>query len=91
MLMALMAPRPLYIASAELDRESDPRGEFLAAVAASPVWNLYGKKGIATDRMPDLHQPVGDLVTYHIRSGKHDVTAYDWEQYFRFAERHLPL
>ncbi len=90
MLMALIAPRPLYIASAELDRESDPRGEFLAAVAASPVWSLYGKKGIATDRMPDLHQPVGDLVTYHIRGGKHDVTAYDWEQYLRFAERHLP-
>ncbi len=88
MLMALIAPRPLYVASAELDRDSDPRGEFLATAAASPVWELFGKKGIATDQMPPLHQPVGDVVRYHIRAGKHDVTAYDWDQYLEFAAKH---
>jgi hypothetical protein len=85
MLLALVAPRALYVASAEEDRGSDPRGEFLAAVAASPVWSLFGKTGIGTDRMPELHHPVGEAVVYHIRAGKHDVTAYDWDQYIAFA------
>lgn len=85
-LMALIAPRPLYVASAEGDRWSDPRGEFLGAYYASRVYELLGKKGIGSDQMPGLHQPVGDTVRYHIRAGKHDVTAYDWEQYIQFAD-----
>jgi hypothetical protein len=87
MLMALVAPRALYVASAQEDRWSDPKGEFLGAVHAGPVYELLGKKGIGTDKMPDLHQPVGNTVMYHIRAGKHDVTAYDWEQYLKFADR----
>jgi hypothetical protein len=87
MLLALIAPRPLYVASAEEDRGSDPRGEFLAAVNAGPVYALLGKRGIGTDQMPGLHQPVGDTVAYHIRAGKHDVTAYDWDRYLDFADR----
>lgn len=84
-LLSLIAPRGLYVASAEEDRWSDPRGEFLGAADASPVWELFGKKGIGNVEMPALHQPVGDHVRYHIRAGKHDVTAYDWEQYLKFA------
>jgi hypothetical protein len=86
-LIALSAPRPIYVASAEEDRWSDPRGEFLAAYGASRVYALLGKKGIESDRMPGLHEPVGVTVGYHIRAGKHDVTAYDWEQYLAFAKR----
>lgn len=85
LLLSLIAPRGLYVASAEEDRWSDPRGEFLGAANASPVWELWSKKGIGTMEMPGLHQPVGDHVRYHIRAGKHDVTAYDWEQYLKFA------
>jgi hypothetical protein len=85
MLMSLIAPRGLYVASAEEDQWSDPRGEFLGAANASPVWALFARKGIGTMEMPGLHQPVGDHVRYHIRAGKHDVTAYDWEQYLKFA------
>ena len=85
MLLSLTAPRGLYIASAEEDRWSDPRGEFLGAAHASPVWQLFAKKGIGTMEMPGLHQPVGEHVRYHIRAGKHEVTAYDWEQYLKFA------
>lgn len=85
MLMSLIAPRPLYVASAEEDRWSDPRGEFLGAANASAVWELFGKKGVGTMEMPGLHHPVGEHVRYHIRAGKHDVTAYDWEQYIKFA------
>jgi hypothetical protein len=86
-LIALSAPRPVYVASAEEDRWSDPRGEFLGAYGASRVWELLGKKGIESDRMPANHEPVGVTVGYHVRAGKHDVTEYDWEQYLRFAER----
>jgi hypothetical protein len=86
MLLALSAPRPLYVASAEEDRWSDPRGEFLGAVGASRVYELLGKRGLGTDQMPGNHQPIMHTVGYHIRAGKHDVTAYDWDQYLKFAE-----
>jgi hypothetical protein len=65
-----------------------PRGEFLGAVAASRVYELLGKKGIGTDQMPGNHQPIQHDVAYHIRAGKHDVTAYDWDQYLKFMDMH---
>jgi len=86
MLLALIAPRALYVSSAEEDRWSDPRGEFLGAVNAGPVYELLGEKALTAEAMPGLHQPVGHTVRYHIRAGKHDVTAYDWEQYLKFAD-----
>jgi hypothetical protein len=88
MLLALIAPRPLYVASAVEDLHSDPRGEFLSAVHAGPVYELLGRKGLGTDEMPGLHQPIMNTVAYHIRAGKHDVTAYDWDRYCDFADMH---
>ena len=89
MLLSLMAPRPLYVASAVEDTWSDPKGEFLSAKEASKVYALFGKKGIDTDSLPALHQPVGGTIRYHLRAGKHAVTAYDWEQYLQFAAEQL--
>jgi len=86
-LLALIAPRRLYVASAEEDRWADPRGEFLAAQATSPVYALYGLKGIEGTAMPTVHQPIQNQVAYHIRAGKHDVTAYDWHRYMDFCDR----
>ncbi len=89
LLVALMAPRPVYIASATEDLWADPRGEFLAGKHAEPVYRLLGLAGLGVDAMPDPDKSVGDFVGYHLRTGEHDVTAFDWQQYLDFADRHF--
>jgi len=86
-LMALIAPRPLYVASAQEDEWADPKGEFLSAYYATPVYNLFRKEGITSNVMPEANQPIQNTVSYHIRTGKHDVTDYDWEQYIKWAKK----
>ncbi|MBQ1227561.1 MAG: hypothetical protein IIX79_05695, partial [Alistipes sp.] len=89
-LVALVAPRPVYVASATLDDWADPEGEFLSAKYASEVWTLYGKQGLKSESMPKPEQPDNDgWVGYHLRTGKHDITAYDWAQYIKFADQHF--
>ncbi|MEM9142058.1 MAG: acetylxylan esterase [Bacteroidota bacterium] len=88
-LLALIAPRPLYVASAQEDRWADPKGEFLSVYHASPVYGLFGKQGITQNTMPMANTPLQNTLAYHIRTGKHDVTDYDWEQYIKWAEKFI--
>jgi hypothetical protein len=86
MLIALVAPRPVYIASADLDLWADPEGEFLAAKAASETYQLFEKDGLTADKQPDLHKPVMSAIGYHVRKGIHSVTDYDWDRFMDFAD-----
>lgn len=89
-LIALCAPRPVYVASAEDDKWADPRGEFLSAKGAEPVYALFGKRGLGVEAWPAVDQPVlGDGLAYHVRSGGHDITAYDWACYLDYADKVL--
>lgn len=86
-LLALIAPRALYVASASQDNVADPRGEFLATRAASGIWDLYGMKGVEEQLLPSVDTPIGNMVRYHIKNGPHSITPYDWEQYYNFADQ----
>jgi len=89
LLISLIAPRPVYVASADRDLWADPRGEFLSALHAGPVYRLLGATGLPSETMPPLDRPALGAVGYHVRSGAHDVKQFDWERYLDFADLHL--
>jgi hypothetical protein len=88
-LIALIAPRPLLLQTGDTDRWSDPKGEFLAAVAAEPAFELFGKKGPQVDQMPNAGQLVGDTLAYYMHAGGHGTIPSDWDIYLKFLELHL--
>lgn len=88
-LIALAAPRPVYVASAQDDRWADPRGELLAARNARDVYRLLGCKVEGLSESPVLNQSTGETIGYHLRTGPHALTDFDWLQYLDFADRHL--
>ena len=88
-LIALMAPRPVYVASASEDLWADPQGEFLSLVHADPVFRLLTADGLPTKSWPEPEKPLQGRLSYHLRQGRHDIVAYDWEQYLTFAQRYL--
>jgi hypothetical protein len=90
MLLALIAPRPVYVASAIDDTWADPRGEYASAYHASQVYRLLGRKGLESEKLPAIGDAILDRdVGYHIRQGAHSVEAYDWRMFLEFCDRHL--
>jgi hypothetical protein len=90
MLAALIAPRLLYIASASEDLWADPEGEFLSGVHASPVYRLFGSEGLTPAAFPKPDSPLHEgRIGYHLRTGKHNLTEYDWARFMDFADRHM--
>jgi hypothetical protein len=90
MLIALIAPRPVYVASAEQDAWADPKGEYLSAFHAGSVYRLFGKTALASELMPPVNQAIiHQDVGYHVRSGAHALSRYDWECYLDFADWHF--
>ncbi len=89
MLIALMVPRLVYVASASQDEWADPKGEFLSCVHASPVYELFGKTGLSKTKFPDPGSTIhGGRIGYHLREGDHDMTGWDWKQFLNYADRH---
>ncbi len=85
-LLALVAPRPLYVGSAAADLWADPLGERLACEAASPVYELFGERGMA--RPEGASDPAPPHIGYHVRPGGHDITPRDFWHYLDFADSH---
>ncbi|MCF8379697.1 MAG: acetylxylan esterase [Bacteroidales bacterium] len=90
LLLGLIAPRPLYVASAEDDDWADPTGEQLSAFLATEIYRLYGQKTDLKKDKADADSPFNQgSVGYHLRTGKHNITIYDWNQYLDFADLNL--
>jgi hypothetical protein len=92
MLLALIAPRALYVASAAEDLWADPKGMYLALTEAQPVYELYGIDTGLPQEMPEVnHQIIKPAMGFHNREGKHNMTPCDWEQFIRFANAYFNI
>ena len=89
MLIALIAPRPVYTTNATKDLWADPTGSYLALIHAKKVYDLYGKNTSLPPTAPPANSPiVTSIIGYHNREGIHDLTIYDWKNFIRFANFH---
>lgn len=88
-IVSLLAPRPLLLQTGYTDKWSDPYGEFLAARAATPVYELLGKQGIDKPSQPRLGEPMMNDLGYLMHDGGHGVIAADWPVFLDFMDRHL--
>lgn len=89
-LLALIAPRKLYVASAEDDLWADPKSEFLSCVAVNPIYKLYNKEGIVYDDYPQINQKLHKgNIGYHMRSGSHSLIRYDWNSFIEYINKKI--
>ena len=90
MLIALSAPRPVFVTGGTGDQWADPAGMFLAEVAAGPVYRLLGKKDVGVTQLPPLDAPLttGDL-GWHYHTGGHSATSADWKAFLEFLGKYF--
>jgi len=88
-LAALIAPRPLFILSGTKSARSDPEGEFLGGLEASPVYNLLGAEGMGVSTWPPAQKLINSNVGYYLRPGSHNVTPEDWSAILDWSDSHL--
>jgi hypothetical protein len=89
-LLALMAPRLLYVSSASEDKWADPKAEFQSTVEASPVYKLFKLEGVGAQSLPAPEHPLtSGHIGYHLRTGKHDLLEYDWSCFMNFADKFM--
>ena len=90
MLLALMAPRGVYVASAAEDFWADPKGQYLSLLEAQEAYNLYDIKDNFPTEMPEVNkQIIQSHAGFHNREGKHNMTLYDWQQFIKFANAYF--
>jgi len=89
LLVALMAPRPVLLQTGNTDKWSDPKGEFLAAIAAGPVYKLFGKQGLDADEVPPAGQAILHDIGYEMHAGGHGMVPSDWDVYLQFMKLKL--
>jgi (4-O-methyl)-D-glucuronate---lignin esterase len=89
MLISLIAPRPVLLQTGDKDLWSDPKGEFLAALAAGPVYKLLGKDGLDTDQWPPAGTPILHTIGYYMHDGGHGTVPSDWNIFLEFMKMHL--
>jgi hypothetical protein len=68
----------------------EQKGEFLAAVAAAPVYRLLGAQGLGTDQMPPAGTPILRTIGYYMHAGGHGTVPADWDHFLAFLRMHLP-
>ncbi|MCK5442841.1 MAG: acetylxylan esterase, partial [Maribacter sp.] len=90
MLLACIAPRPVYVVSGINDMWADNMGEYLSAHYATPVYELFGLKGQPSIDRPQVNIPADDrALAYHVRSGSHGYEQTDWDAYIKFMDYHF--
>jgi hypothetical protein len=89
LLLSLIAPRPLLLQTGTEDLWSDPKGEFLAAVDASRVYEFLGTEGLQNSMWPDAGEPVWGTLSYYMHEGGHGTLPSDWEIFMEFLNTHL--
>ena len=86
-LISVIAPRPVYIASATEDTWADPKGEYLSGLYATPVYQMLGYEGLSSPNPPAPEVSVGGRIGYHSRIGPHDILSYDWHRFMDFSDK----
>lgn len=85
-LLALVAPRPVYVASAADDLWADPQGEFLSLKAAALVYRVFGIQDQLPDAFPEVPASFAGPLGYHLRAGGHDLLREDWLHFLDFTQ-----